>query len=190
MPAVFADITVETEKELYYFGEHLTFTITVDGVTGEPAVIYIIDEANKSSSPIPIPILDVVTEERSRFPFEKETYPQGLWTIRAHYGNATDQTEFILEDSGVAVIPVWKKDAGRLWINGIIDDRQYLDSITGELDEDAVAGNAERGGKMHVPAWVQGLTALWIQEHVRDHEYVLALEYMLSHDIIRVGAVQ
>jgi len=190
MPAAFADISVKTEKESYYFGEYLTFTITVDSVTGEPAFIYIIDEQNKSSSPIPIPVLDIVTEERSRFPFEKETYPQGRWTIRAHYGNATDQAEFTLSDSGLLVIPVWKKDVGRLWVNGVIDDMQYMNTITKELDEDVVSGNAERGGAMHVPVWVRGLTALWIQELVQDHEYALALEYMLSHDIIMIGAAE
>jgi len=55
-------VSIFTEKEIYSYGDFLTFTIEVSEITGEPAILHIIDESGKKSSAIPIPITKLKTQ--------------------------------------------------------------------------------------------------------------------------------
>ena len=65
IPAVHAaSISIEVEKEIYNYGDFLVFIVEVSEVTGDFAILHIIDENGKSSSAIPIQI----TESRMVIP--------------------------------------------------------------------------------------------------------------------------
>ena len=100
-----ADISIETAQEIYYYGDRLTYTVTVSEVTGEPAFLYIVDAGGTKSSAIPLPVSQPVTEFASPFPFEAATYQVGGWTLEIYYGESQSEAAFTLMDSGRAVIP-------------------------------------------------------------------------------------
>ena len=60
MPTVYAatysenTVKIYTEKEIYSYGDYLTFTIEVSKIKDDVAILHIIDEAGISSSAIPI----------------------------------------------------------------------------------------------------------------------------------------
>jgi len=43
-------VSIFTEKEIYSYGDFLSFTIEVSEISGEPAILNIIDESGKKSS--------------------------------------------------------------------------------------------------------------------------------------------
>ena len=184
-----ADISIETAQEIYYYGDRLTYTVTVSEVTGEPAFLYIVDAGGTKSSAIPLPVSQPVTEFASPFPFEAATYQVGGWTLEIYYGESQSEAAFTLMDSGRAVIPTWIKDAGRLWIAGASEE-YYLSAIEYLVDQGILqvdAPPAPDDGRASIPEWVKVITAWWIQGHVADHEYASAIEYLINHGAIRVG---
>ena len=74
LPSVYAEPTVEIimERTTYSYCEKLFYTIKVSEVTGNPAIIHIIDETGKGSSAIPIPINELENPVPSRMAFEKD----------------------------------------------------------------------------------------------------------------------
>ena len=63
-------VKISTDKEVYYYGDYLTFTIEVSEVSEEIAIMYITDANGKSSSPIPVGISEIKTSLTSPFPFD------------------------------------------------------------------------------------------------------------------------
>ena len=179
------DLSIEVGQNTYYFGDRLSFTVTVSEVTGEPAFMYIIDEDGKRSSSIQLHIGEAVTEEISPFPFEKATYPEGRWMLEIHYAGTTAETTFLLADSGRAVIPAWIKDVGRLWVNGAINEQQFMTSIESLAYDGVIStdGAPESEGTAFVPAWFKFPTILWIQEEIPDHTYAAAIEYLILQGV-------
>ena len=190
LPAAYAaDIYIETAQETYYYGDHLSYTVTVSEVTGEPAFLYIVDAGGAKSSAIPLPVSQPVTELVSPFPFEAATYQVGEWTLEIYYGESQSETTFTLMDSGRTVIPAWIKDAGRLWIAGG-GEEYYLSAIEYLVDQGILQADmppAPDDGGASIPEWVKVITAWWIQGQISDHEYASAIEYLISHGVIRVG---
>ena len=118
-------LSIYTEKEIYGYGDFLTFTIEVSEVTEEFAILYIIDEIGKRSSPIPIEIDSLKTVVPSPFPFESEVYPLGKYTLEIEYSGSINTTEFELIDSGNIVIPSWVREFAKYWYNGAISDLEF-----------------------------------------------------------------
>ena len=96
-------VSIKTEKEIYSYGDFLSFTIQVSEITGESAILNIIDESGKKSSAIPIPITELKTEVPSPFPFESNIYPLGMYTLEIQYSGSSSMTEFELIDSGNSI---------------------------------------------------------------------------------------
>ena len=183
-------INIFTEKEIYSYGDFLTFTIEVSEVTGEIAILHIIDEAGISSSPIPIEITDLKTILPSPFPFESTTYPLGKYYLEIQYSESFDSTEFELIDSGKVVIPLWIKEFGKYWYNGAISDVEYANGIEFLIKEEIIVvpqsktiGNTP---EVKIPQWVKATTGWWIDGIVSDSEYAASLEYLIKEGIIKV----
>ncbi len=187
-PIVYAAPTVSiyTEKEIYSYGDFLTFTIEVSEITDDGAILHIIDESGKSSSAIPIPITELKTVVPSPFPFESEVYPLGTYTLEIQYSDSTDTTEFELIDSGKFLLPMGTKQVAVAWIEGNISDTFFMKFL---IEQNPTLFSTEQNSEpenVKIPHWVKATTGWWIDEKISDKEFVNALEYLIKVGIIVV----
>lgn len=189
---VFASQSIEifAEKEVYSYGDFLTFTIEVSEVTGELAILYIIDEAGKKSSPIPIEISKLKTVVPSPFPFEAEVYPLGKYTLEIEYSGSSDTTEFELIDSGKIVIPSWVREFSKYWYNEEITDVEFANAIEFLIKEEIITvphfESQENRNDVTIPTWIKISTGWWIDRMISDGEYAASIEYLIKVGIIVV----
>lgn len=191
MPYVNAvsSIDIYTEKQVYSYGDTLTFTIQVSEVTGDDAILHIIDESGKTSSAIPIAIKDLKTVIPSPYPFEVTVYPQGKYTLQIEYSGNTDSVEFELSDSGKIVIPVWIREFSKYWYNGEISDREFANAIEFLIKEGIVVvpqSQSQVTDEVKIPEWIKSSTGWWIDGIISDSEYASSIEYLIKVGIIVV----
>lgn len=179
-------VSIYTEKEIYSYGDFLTFTIEVSEITEDLAILHIIDESGKSSSAIPIPITELKTVVPSPFPFESEVYPLGTYTLEIQYSDSTDTTEFELIDSGKFLLPIGTKQVAVAWIEGDISDTFFMKFL---ISENPTLFSTEQNSEpenVKIPHWVKAITGWWIDEKISDKEFATALEYLIKVGIIVV----
>jgi len=187
-PVVYAAPTVSiyTEKEIYSYGDFLTFTIEVSEITEDLAILHIIDESGKSSSAIPIPITELKTVVPSPFPFESEVYPLGTYTLEIQYSDSTDTTKFELIDSGKFLLPIGTKQVAVAWIEGSISDTFFMKFL---IRENPTLFSTELNSEpenVKIPHWVKATTGWWIDEKISGKEFTTALDYLIKVGIIVV----
>jgi len=179
-------VSIYTEKEVYSYGDFLTFTIEVSEITEDLAILHIIDESGKSSSAIPIPITELKTVVPSPFPFESEIYPLGTYTLEIQYSVSTDTTKFELIDSGKFLLPIGTKQVAVAWIEGSISDTFFMKFL---IRENPTLFSTEQNSEpenVKIPHWVKAITGWWIDEKISDKEFATALEYLIKVGIIVV----
>jgi hypothetical protein len=182
-------ISIETEKETFFYGNYLSFTVKVDEIADDVAVLFIIDENGKKSSPIPFPISQLITVQKSPFPFEKAVYPEGKWTLEIEYSDAKASTEFFLKDSGKIVIPVWIRDVGKMWSSNLISGEQYATAIEYLIKENIIVISQveeQESTDKKIPQWIKTTTSWWSEGKISDEEYAKSLEYLIKMGIIVV----
>jgi len=183
-------VSIYTEKEIYSYGDFLSFTIQVSEITGEPAILYIIDESGKKSSAIPIPITELETEVPSPFPFESNVYPLGMYTLEIQYSGSSSVTEFELIDSGNIVIPLWIREFAKYWYNGAITDVEFSNGIGFLIKEGIIVvpetQNQKTTDDVIIPEWVKASTGWWIDRQITDIEFAKGIEFLIKEGIIVV----
>ncbi len=181
-------VSIYTEKEIYSYGDFLSFTIQVSEITGEPAILYIIDESGKKSSAIPIPITELETEVPSPFPFESNVYPLGMYTLEIHYSESSSVTEFELIDSGNIVIPLWIREFAKYWYNGAITDVEFSNGIGFLIKEGIIVvpetQNQKTSDEVIIPEWIKASTGWWIDRQISDIEFAKGIEFLIKEGII------
>lgn len=184
-------VKISTDKETYYFGDFLKFTINVDEVTGDFAVIHIVDSSGKKSSPINLPISEKVTTITAPNPFGSEIFGEGEYILEVDYDRKNDSVKFFVKDSGNVVIPVWIKDLGAWWVEGLISDSEFTKGIEYLIENNVIVipqGIAIQNSESVVPDWVRDNTEWWIQGQISDKKYAAALEYLIKIGIIVINA--
>lgn len=199
-------VSIEASSEVYYYGDHLSFAVSVPGYGGgqEIAYLYITHENGRTSSPVPIPLTGARTVSTSPAPFSPPPeqhpdapYPTGLYTLRIEYGGGSDEAEFTLLDSGRIVIPSWIKDTTRLWTADRIGDETYASSIgylirSGIIDvgaaaeADAAGADGGEGSPVAIPSWVKQGAQWWVDGMIDDDAYGASLQYLLRAGVIVV----
>lgn len=192
VPNAFSEesIKISTDKEVYYYGDYLTFTIEISELSEEIAIMHITDANGKSSSAIPIGVTDVSTTLTSPFPFDSTTYPQGKYTLDIQYAGESSFTEFFLEDSGKIVIPIWIKDLGKMWVQDLISDDDFIKAIEFLIKNNIIEipenQFSSESNESNVPEWIKTTTKWWAQGIVSDNEFGQALEYLIKNGVIKV----
>jgi len=183
-------VSVYTEKEIYSYGDFLSFTIQVSEITGESAILYIIDESGIKSSAIPIPITELKTEVPSPFPFESNVYPLGLYTLEIQYSGGSSMTEFELIDSGNIVIPLWIKELAKYWHNGAISNKEFAQGIGFLIKEGIIVvpetQNQKTTDEVKIPEWFKASTGWWIDKQISDIEFAQGIGFLIKEGIIVV----
>ena len=183
-------VSIHTEKEIYSYGDFLSFTIQVSEITGEPAILYIIDEAGKKSSAIPIPVIELKTKVPSPFPFESNVYQLGRYTLEIQYSGSSSMIEFELIDSGNIVIPLWIRELAKYWYNGAITDVEFSNGIGFLIKEGIIVipetQNQKTSDEVKIPEWVKDSTGWWIDRQISDVEFAKGIEFLIKEGIIVV----
>lgn len=182
VPAASAQMSVSTDKDTYQYGDRLTIVITVQDITEDLAFVYIQDANGTTSSPIPVPISLHQTTLPSPFPFDRITYPDGVYRIDVLYGELEAFTEFELIETGAVVVPIWIRQIASHWLAGDISAEQYADALMG-LDDQGIFKIPTGTDAIYVPAWAKDPTAWWLQDIIDDTAYVLMLQYVIDNDI-------
>ncbi len=181
-------VSIYTEKKIYSYGDFLTFTIQVSEITGEQAILFIIDESGKKSSAIPISITELKTEVPSPFPFESNVYPLGMYTLEIQYSGSSSMTEFELIDSGKIVIPLWIREFAKYWYNDEITDVEFSNGIGFLIKEDIIVvsetQNQETSNEVVIPRWIKASTGWWIDRLISDEEFAKGIEFLIKEGII------
>ena len=183
-------VSIYTEKEIYSYGDFLSFTIQVSEITGESAILYIIDESGEKSSAIPIPVTELKTKVPSPFPFESNVYPLGMYTLEIQYSGGSSMTEFELIDSGNIVIPLWIREFAKYWYNGAITDVEFSNGIGFLIKEGIIVvpetENQKASDEVIIPDWVKVSTGWWIDRQISDIEFARGIEFLIKEGIIVV----
>ena len=178
------------EKTSFSYGEKLVYTIEVNEVTGDLAIIHIRDESGKGSSAIPISISQLKTEIPSPYPFEKEIFPEGKYFIDLEYSGATYTAEFNLVDLGNIVIPFQTKQIAYSWINNQVSAGIFIDSIQKTVDTKIIniphEIDREHIGDIYIPEWVRTIAIWWLEEKISDETFADSFQYLVNEEIIKI----
>ncbi len=190
LPSVYATPTVEIlmEKTTFRYCEKLFYTIKVSEVTGEPAIIHIKDQADKSSSAISIPISNQTNPIPSMIPFEAEIFPLGKYFIDVEYAGAKDSAEFDLIDSENVCIPTLMKQVAFSWINDKMSDGFFIDAINKFVDKNIInipdKINEKNLESIHIPKWTKNTVGWWLEDKISDNEFSQVIQYLINKEII------
>ena len=181
-------VSILMEKATYQYCEKLFYTITVTEVTGDNAIIHIIDENGKRSSAIPLPITDLQTPVPAVIAFERGVFPPGTYSIDIQYSGTQTTAEFVLVDTGIDCIPQVARTFTVSWLTGNISDGFLMDAFQKFVDSKVISIpfeiNRDNIHDITIPEWVKNLAYLWVSDIVSDEEFALATNYLLSNGII------
>lgn len=180
-PAAAGSLSVETDQNVYNYGDILTILITVEDVTEPFATMHIKDADGKTSSPIHVPLEQLVTLLPAPAPFDRTVYPEGVYVVDVTYDGMTVTTTFELVDVGTLVVSNWIKQVAYFWVVGEISGIDYLEVLGSLVDEGLVSGN---GGEPSMPNWLAVPTAWWLEGLISDEAYVTMLQHVVNAGVV------
>ena len=174
------DVKIIMTSEIFHYGEKLDYTIIVSDVTGDDAVIYIIDATGIRSPLYSTPISQEETRVIAPIAFDSIIWNEGKYTLELEYSGASDKADFTIIDDGSIGIPYWINDLAKLWLNPPnIPDKEFAKGIT-YLIEQKVLDVQESGDELYIPKWFKFTTAWWSSGQITDTTYAHAIQYLLN----------
>ena len=186
-------ISIETEQNVYTYGDHLNIIINVSEITGDDVYIYIINTEKKKSLLLQQPISKEHTEFPSPFPIESGSpvWLTGTYGLEFEYSGAKSSTQFILEDTGKVGLPFWIKDIAKMWVTDRISAEEFSVAIEYMINSEIIKipyTEADSGiSPTVVPEWVKNNAGWWAVGAINDTEFTLALQYLVKTGIITVN---
>jgi len=183
-------LSIQTDKPVYEYGDHLSLILEVSELTGEPITIRIGDESATSSSPWPIPITNLKTEITAPVAFYKTIYKPGTYHIDATYSGNNATTMFTLIDSNKIAIPSYDKDIIKSWS----ENKQYTDASFANVIREFIQYNIihipelnnQTTNSVHIPSWFKNDAKWWSDDLISDNDFALGIQYLIESKIITV----
>jgi len=174
------DVKIIMTSEVFRYGEKLDYTIIVSDVTGDDAVIYIIDSTGIRSPLYSTPISQEETRVIAPIAFDSIIWNDGEYSLEIEYSDASDKTSFTIIDDGSIGIPYWINDLAKLWLTPPnIPDKEFAKGIA-YLIEQKVLDVQESGDELYIPKWFKFTTAWWSSGQITDTTYAHAIQYLLN----------
>ena len=174
------DVKITMTSEIFHYGEKLDYTIIVSDVTGDDAVIYIIDSTGMRSPLYSTPISQEETRVIAPIAFDSIIWNDGEYSLELEYSGANDKTSFTIIDDGSIGIPYWINDLAKLWLSPPnIPDKEFAKGIA-YLIEHKVLDVQESGDELYIPKWFKFTTAWWSSGQITDTTYAHATQYLLN----------
>ena len=90
----------------------------------------------------------------------------------------------------VTIIPEWIKNQSNWWVNGVISDSQFIQSIQYLMENEIIIiPNLPESGQEtedSVPPWFKQSTKYWLSGQTTELEFANSLEYLVKKGIIRI----
>ena len=180
------DVKLIMPSEIFHYGEKLDYTILVSDVTGEEAMIYIIDSTGIRSPLYSTPISQEETRVIAPIGFDSIIWNDGKYSLEIEYSGASDEVSFTIIDDGSIGIPYWINDLAKLWLSPPnIPDKEFAKGIA-YLIEQKVLVVQESDGELHIPKWFKFTTALWSSGQITDTTYAHAIQYLLNEKFMTI----
>ena len=183
-------ITISIDKQTYHYCEKISYVISVFEVTGQVAVTHIIDQNQKSSQSIPIPIEALENKIKAPFPFERSIFPPGKYTIDAEYSGAHASASFELVDTGNVCIPTQIRQVAASWISGVFSDGFLIDAIKKSVDAELIGIpfeiNQDSIYRIVIPEWVKTVVYWWIIDDISDEVVSGVFDHLLESGAIYI----
>ena len=174
------DVKIIMTSEIFHYGEKLDYTIIVSDVTGDDAIIYIIDPTGKRSPLYSTPISQEETRVIAPIAFDSIIWNDGKYILEIEYSDATHKAYFTIIDDGHVGIPYWINDLAKLWLTPPnIPDKEFAKGIA-YLIEQKVLDVQESGDELYIPKWFKFTTAWWSSGQITDTTYTHAIQYLLN----------
>ena len=184
-------ISIETNKSVYEYGDHLVMIINVSEITGDDASIYITDPAERRSLLLQQPISQEYTEFPSKFPFDATIWKPGTYVLELEYLGDKSSTQFIIEETGKIALPFWIKDLAHMWITEpLVTDKDFARALEYLIERGVISIPYTEPGTetvSSIPEWVKNNAEWWIEGKISDTEFALALQYLVKTGIITVN---
>ncbi|MDE1828943.1 MAG: hypothetical protein KGI25_01340 [Thaumarchaeota archaeon] len=182
-----SQISISTSKPVYTYGESLSFSIKVANVTGDNAILQIVDQANQSSGPIPTVITKQVSNFTAPFPFYRTTYEPGTYYLEIQYDGANAVTSFQIVDNGTIAIPPEFKIVARSWVNNQTTTKLFGEHIADLVNSGVITiDNFQEQNMTVIPSWFKNDASWWSSSSVSDTDFGHAIEYLIKSGIMKV----
>ena len=88
------------------------------------------------------------------------------------------------------VIPSWVKNNVGYWVDGIIDDKTFVDAIEYLINNEIIIisldSSADPASEISIPSWIKNSAGFWIDDIIDDETFALVLQYLIENGIIVV----
>ena len=185
-------ISIETEQNVYTYGDHLNIIINVSEITGDDAYIYIINTEERKSLLRQLPISQEYTEIPAPFPIESGSpaWLVGTYGLEFEYSGAKSSTQFTLEDTGKVGLPPWIKDLAKMWVTDQITGKHFSVAIEYMINSEIIKipyTESDDVSATTIPEWVKNNARWWAVGAIDDTTFTLALQYLVKTGIITVN---
>ena len=181
-------ISISTSKPVYKYGEKLAFSVKVSNVTGSLAFLEIVDQTNRSSSPVDVIIAKPYSNFTAPVPFYRTTFEPGIYNIRIQYSGGGAETSFRIVDSSNIAIPPEFKVMASSWIQNQTSDSLFGQHIA-ELVNSGVIGikDFHEQNVTQIPPWFKDDTTWWSNGLISDEDFGHAIQYLIESNIMKIG---
>ena len=183
-------LSVQTDKTVYEYGDHLSLIFNVSELTGDSITIQIIDGSGKAGSPIPIPISNLKTQITAPDAFYKTTFKPGTYHIDATYSGSNATAVFSLIDSDKIVIPSYDKEIIKLWSDSQQStDASFANVIVELIRYDIIhipEFNNQTTNTIHIPSWIKNDAKWWSDDLISDNDFALGIKYLIESKIMTI----
>lgn len=180
-------ISVITSKPIYKYGDSLSFSVTVSNVTGDTAILEILDQSNQSSSPINMAIAKPISNITAPVPFYRTTFPPGTYFIKIQYAGSSAITRFQLVDTENIAIPPQFKVVARSWVNNQTSSKLFGEHIAELVNSGIIKiDNYQEQTVTVIPPWFKNDANWWSKDFISDNDFGHAIEYLIKSNIMKV----
>ena len=181
-------ISVTTSKPVYKYGESLSFSVMVSNVTGDNAVLEIVDQSNQSSSPINILITKPVSNITAPVPFYRTTFAPGIYFLKIQYAGANATTSFQLTDIENIVIPPQFKIVASSWASNQTSNKLFGEHIAELVNSGVIKiDNYQEQNMTMIPFWFKNDARWWSADSISDNDFGHVIEYLIKSNIMKIS---
>ncbi|MGI0087788.1 MAG: hypothetical protein ACREBI_07480 [Nitrosotalea sp.] len=181
------EISIVTSKPVYQFGDRLSFSFTVSNVTGDTAVLEIVNQTNHSSSPIDMIITKPFSNITAPVPFYKTAFSPGTYFVKIQYAGASAVASFQLVDSGNIAIPPQFKEVASTWVQNQTTNKLFGENISYLVSSGIINVDGYHDQNMtSIPSWFKNDALWWSNSSISDNDFGHAVQYLLESKIMIV----
>ena len=184
-------ISIETSQNVYEYGDFLSIIVNVSEITGDNAIVHVIDPTERKVMLLNRPITTITSTFPSQHPFDSAIWKPGTYMLELEYSNQISSTQFTIDDSGKVILPAWIRDVAKLWVTDQISAKEFSVAIEYMINVEIIKiPYTEVDGEVSattIPEWVKNNAGWWAVGAINDTEFTLALQYLVKTGIITVN---